>query len=122
VIADFKAATIRAVKAGYQVMEIHAAHGIYCIHFSFNVRTDAYGGGLKQNSLTLKCSKQYNRNGQICRCLFVFRLRLGRWRLECRRICTALIAKRKGVDLIDVSSGALVPYQKIPVALSSAIC
>jgi 2,4-dienoyl-CoA reductase-like NADH-dependent reductase (Old Yellow Enzyme family) len=33
VIADFKAATIRAVKAGYQVMEIHAAHGIYCISF-----------------------------------------------------------------------------------------
>jgi hypothetical protein len=33
------------------------------------------------------------------------------------------IPKRKGVDLIDVSSGALVPYQKIPVALiTSAIC
>jgi 2,4-dienoyl-CoA reductase-like NADH-dependent reductase (Old Yellow Enzyme family) len=31
VIADFKAATIRAVKAGYQVMEIHAAH--ICISF-----------------------------------------------------------------------------------------
>jgi 2,4-dienoyl-CoA reductase-like NADH-dependent reductase (Old Yellow Enzyme family) len=31
VIADFKAATIRAVKAGYQVMEIHAAHG-YLLH------------------------------------------------------------------------------------------
>jgi 2,4-dienoyl-CoA reductase-like NADH-dependent reductase (Old Yellow Enzyme family) len=37
--------------------------------------------------------------------------------LECRRICTAFYTlKRKGVDLIDVSSGALVPYQKIPVA------
>jgi 2,4-dienoyl-CoA reductase-like NADH-dependent reductase (Old Yellow Enzyme family) len=46
-----------------------------------------------------------------------FGYRLGRWRLECRRICTAFYTlKRKGVDLIDVSSGALVPYQKIPVA------
>jgi 2,4-dienoyl-CoA reductase-like NADH-dependent reductase (Old Yellow Enzyme family) len=50
VIADFKAATIRAVKAGYQVMEIHAAHG-YLLHQFLsplsNVRTDAYGGSLK---------------------------------------------------------------------------
>jgi 2,4-dienoyl-CoA reductase-like NADH-dependent reductase (Old Yellow Enzyme family) len=36
--------------------------------------------------------------------------------LECRRICTAFYTLKKGVDLIDVSSGALVPYQKIPVA------
>jgi hypothetical protein len=28
----------------------------------------------------------------------------------------SLLLKEKGVDLIDVSSGALVPYQKIPVA------
>jgi 2,4-dienoyl-CoA reductase-like NADH-dependent reductase (Old Yellow Enzyme family) len=33
VIADFKAATIRAVKAGYQVMEIMRLTGIYCISF-----------------------------------------------------------------------------------------
>jgi hypothetical protein len=51
VIADFKAATIRAVKAGYQVMEIHAAC-VYCISFFLliNVRTDAYGGSFEQNS------------------------------------------------------------------------
>jgi hypothetical protein len=36
---------------------------------------------------------------------------------ECRRVCEAFyILKEKGVDLIDVSSGALVPYQQIPVA------
>jgi 2,4-dienoyl-CoA reductase-like NADH-dependent reductase (Old Yellow Enzyme family) len=46
VIADFKAATIRSVN-GYQVMEIHAAHG-YLLHQFLsplsNLRTDAYGG------------------------------------------------------------------------------
>jgi 2,4-dienoyl-CoA reductase-like NADH-dependent reductase (Old Yellow Enzyme family) len=48
VIADFKAATIRAVKAGYQVMEIHAAHG-YLLHLlsPLSVRTDAYGGSFE---------------------------------------------------------------------------
>jgi 2,4-dienoyl-CoA reductase-like NADH-dependent reductase (Old Yellow Enzyme family) len=46
-----------------------------------------------------------------------FGYRLGRWRLECRRVCEAFYnLKEKGVDLIDVSSGALVPYQQIPVA------
>jgi 2,4-dienoyl-CoA reductase-like NADH-dependent reductase (Old Yellow Enzyme family) len=35
VIADFKAATIRAVKAGYQVMEIHAAHVIASVSFFY---------------------------------------------------------------------------------------
>jgi 2,4-dienoyl-CoA reductase-like NADH-dependent reductase (Old Yellow Enzyme family) len=33
VITDFKTATKRAVQAGYKVMEIHAAHGIYYISF-----------------------------------------------------------------------------------------
>jgi hypothetical protein len=40
---------------------------------------------------------------------------VGRWRLE-KNLYSLYNLKRKGVDLIDVSSGALVPYQKIPVA------
>jgi len=47
VIADFQAATRRALVAGYEVVEVHAAHG-YLLHEFFsplsNHRTDAYGG------------------------------------------------------------------------------
>jgi 2,4-dienoyl-CoA reductase-like NADH-dependent reductase (Old Yellow Enzyme family) len=54
VIADFKAATIRAVKAGYQVMEIHAAICQFLSPLS-NVRTDAYGGSFENRiRLTLE--------------------------------------------------------------------
>lgn len=47
-VADFASATLRALAAGYKIVEIHGAHG-YLLH-SFlsplsNKRTDAYGGG-----------------------------------------------------------------------------
>jgi 2,4-dienoyl-CoA reductase-like NADH-dependent reductase (Old Yellow Enzyme family) len=43
--------------------------------------------------------------------------------MEAEESVQLLYLKRKGVDLIDVSSGALVPYQKIPSSqLPSAIC
>src|SRR5882724_1022021 len=50
VVADFKAAAERALKAGFKVIELHGAHG-YLVHEFLsplsNQRTDAYGGPFK---------------------------------------------------------------------------
>ena len=46
---DFKNAAIRSIKAGFDMIEIHGAHG-YLLHSFFsplsNKRTDNYGGTL----------------------------------------------------------------------------
>lgn len=123
VIADFKAATIRSVKAGYQVMEIHAAHG-YLLHQFLsplsNLRTDTYGGSFENRiRLTLEVVEAVQSEWPKDLPLFV-RISAtdwadGGWNAE-ESVRLSTILKEKGVDLIDVSSGALVPYQQIPVA------
>lgn len=122
VIADFKAATKRAVKAGFQVMEIHAAHG-YLLHSFFsplsNKRTDDYGGSFDNRiRLTLEVVEAVQSEWPKDLPLFV-RISAsdwaeGGWDIE-ESVLLSKVLKEKGVDLIDVSSGALVPYQKIPV-------
>jgi 2,4-dienoyl-CoA reductase-like NADH-dependent reductase (Old Yellow Enzyme family) len=122
VITDFKTATQRAVKAGYQVMEIHAAHG-YLLHQFLsplsNVRTDNYGGSFENRiRLTLEVLEAVQSEWPKDLPLFV-RISAtdwadGGWNAE-ESVALSKIIKDKGVDLIDVSTGALVPYQKIPV-------
>lgn len=123
VIADFKAATIRSVKAGYKVMEIHAAHG-YLLHQFLsplsNLRTDNYGGSFENRiRLTLEVLEAVQSEWPKDLPLFV-RISAtdwadGGWNAE-ESVQLSTILKEKGVDLIDVSSGALVPFQNIPVA------
>lgn len=122
VLADFKAATVRSVKAGFQVMEIHAAHG-YLLH-SFlsplsNERTDDYGGSFDNRiRLTLEVVDAVQSEWPKDLPLFV-RISASDWAEGgwdiAESVLLSKVLKEKGVDLIDVSSGALVPYQKIPV-------
>ncbi|MBG6110968.1 2,4-dienoyl-CoA reductase-like NADH-dependent reductase (Old Yellow Enzyme family) [Flavobacterium sp. CG_9.10] len=122
VISDFKSATKRAVEAGFQVMEIHAAHG-YLMHQFLsplsNFRTDEYGGSFENRiRLTIEVVEAVQSEWTKDLPLFV-RISAtdwaeGGWNIE-ESVQLSKILKEKGVDLIDVSSGGAVSYQQIPL-------
>ncbi|KDN53918.1 NADH:flavin oxidoreductase/NADH oxidase [Flavobacterium seoulense] len=120
VISDFKSATKRAVEAGYEVLEIHAAHGYLNHQFLSplsNKRTDEYGGSFENRiRLTIEILEAVQTEWPANLPLFV-RISAtdwaeGGWNLE-ESIALSKILKEKGVDLIDVSSGGAVSHQKI---------
>ncbi|MFD1603364.1 NADPH dehydrogenase NamA [Flavobacterium artemisiae] len=120
VISDFKAATKRVVEAGYQVLEIHAAHG-YLLHQFLspltNVRTDEYGGSFENRiRFTLEIVDAVKEEWPSDLPLFV-RISATDWAENGwnpeESVQLAKILKEKDVDLIDVSSGGLVSHQKI---------
>lgn len=123
VVSAFEAAARRALAAGFQVIEIHAAHG-YLLHEFLsplsNHRTDDYGGSLENRMRLLlrvaKCLRQLLPQELP---LFV-RISATDWANEGWDIEQSVVLcqhlKDIGVDLIDVSSGALVPKARIPVS------
>ncbi len=123
VVAAFEAATSRSLAAGFQVIEIHAAHG-YLLHEFLsplsNRRMDHYGGSLENRMrLPLRVVEHVRRVVPNDLPLYV-RISAtdwayGGWDLD-QSIVFARRAKDLGVDLIDVSSGALIPKVHIPVA------
>lgn len=122
VIGAFEAATRRALAAGFRVIEIHAAHG-YLLHEFLsplsNQRTDAYGGSLENRMrLPLRVAERLRALLPDDVPLFV-RISAtdwveGGWDIE-QSVVLCRELRALGVDLIDVSSGALVPHAKIPV-------
>ena len=122
VIDDFRAAAQRALDAGFELLEIHAAHG-YLLHQFLspltNRRGDEWGGGFEQRiRLTLAVI-------EAVRDVWPERLPLwlrisatdwaeGGWDLE-QSVALCERARDAGVDLVDVSSGGLVPWQRIEV-------
>jgi len=121
-ISDFKAATRRAVEAGYEVLEIHAAHGYLNHQFLSplsNTRTDEYGGSFENRiRFTIEVLEAVQTEWPANLPLFV-RISAtdwaeGGWNIE-ESIALSKILKEKGVDLIDVSSGGAVSHQKIPL-------
>jgi len=122
VISDFKTAALRSLKAGYKLVEIHAAHG-YLIHQFLsplsNYRVDNYGGSFENRTrLLLEIVDSIKEVWPSNLPLFV-RISAtdwveGGWNIYEAVQLTAIL-KQKGVDLIDCSSGGMVPYAKIPV-------
>ena len=123
VVAAFAQAARRAVQAGFDLIEVHAAHG-YLLH-SFlsplsNHREDEYGGPLENRCrLPVEVVRAVRREVPADMPLFV-RISAtdwaeGGWDVE-QSVALARTLKAEGADLIDVSSGGLVPTAKIPVA------
>lgn len=123
VIQDFVHAAERAREAGFQIIELHGAHG-YLLHQFFsplsNQRTDAYGGSRENRArLLLEVTEAVRKVWPEEYPIFV-RLSCTDWVDEGIQVedCVWLAAalKAKGVDLIDCSSGGLVPNAQVPVA------
>jgi 2,4-dienoyl-CoA reductase-like NADH-dependent reductase (Old Yellow Enzyme family) len=122
VVAAFEAATRRALAAGFRVIEIHAAHG-YLLHEFLsplsNLRTDQYGGSLDNRMrLVLQVAERVRRIVPLELPVFI-RISAtdwaeGGWDVD-QSVVLAGRLKEIGIDLIDVSSGGLVPRARIPV-------
>jgi 2,4-dienoyl-CoA reductase-like NADH-dependent reductase (Old Yellow Enzyme family) len=122
IVKAFADGARRALAAGFDVVEIHAAHG-YLLHEFLsplaNQRTDAYGGSL-ENRMRLPLEVV-----EAVRAVWPEQLPLfvrisatdwadGGWNVD-ESVALAQELRERGVDLVDVSSGGLVPFAKIPV-------
>lgn len=119
---DFTSATERSLKAGFKVIEIHAAHGYLINEFLSplsNLRTDEYGGSF-ENRIRILLEIVAAIRSVIKEEIPLF-VRIsasdwveGGWTIE-DSIVLSKVLKTKGVDLIDCSSGGVSHEQKIPV-------
>lgn len=122
VLNGFRKAAARALQAGFKVAEIHAAHG-YLLH-SFlsplsNQRTDEYGGSFENRIRLLLQTVESVRAVWPAELPLLVRISAtdwapGGWDPEQSAQLAALLREEE-VDLIDCSSGGLVPHQKINI-------
>jgi 2,4-dienoyl-CoA reductase-like NADH-dependent reductase (Old Yellow Enzyme family) len=122
VINDFKMAAQRALSAGFKLIEIHAAHGYLVNEFLSplsNQRTDDYGGSFENrirllveiiDAIQILWPKELPLFVRISATDWAE----GGWNVD-DSVRLAAILKNKGVDLIDCSSGGLMPAVKIPL-------
>ena len=119
---DFRNAAARAWKAGFKVIELHAAHG-YLLHEFLspysNQRTDQYGGSFENRvRFLVELVAAVRESWPLELPLFV-RISAtewveGAWSEE-DSVKLANILKDKTVDLIDCSTGGNIPKVKIPL-------
>jgi 2,4-dienoyl-CoA reductase-like NADH-dependent reductase (Old Yellow Enzyme family) len=122
-VKDYVHSTALAEKAGFQLIELHMAHG-YLMHEFLspmsNQRSDEYGGSLENRirfplEVAAAVRKSWSQELPIfVRISATDWLENGGWDLE-QSILFAKKLKELGIDLIDCSSGGNVPKAKIPV-------
>jgi 2,4-dienoyl-CoA reductase-like NADH-dependent reductase (Old Yellow Enzyme family) len=111
-VRDFAAAAVRAVEVGFDVIEIHAAHG-YLLHQFYsplaNTRTDEYGGDFEGRTKFLVEVAQAIREAIPEETPLFVRISATDWVDDGWNIIDSIelskILKVIGVDLIDVSTG-----------------
>lgn len=120
-VKDFVNATKRALQAGFEVFEIHGAHGYLINEFLSpisNQRQDEYGGSFENRTRLLLEIVQEMRKIIPDQPLFV-RISATEWVEngwnENDSVALAKILKEQSVDVIDCSSGGSAFDQKIPV-------
>jgi 2,4-dienoyl-CoA reductase-like NADH-dependent reductase (Old Yellow Enzyme family) len=118
----FVKATERAIEAGFDTVELHAAHG-YLLHEFLsplsNRRTDHYGGAFENRIRLLVEVVDAVRATLPVELPLLVRISAtdwfeGGWDLD-QSVALAKVLKMHRVDLIDVSSGGLTPLQVMAV-------
>lgn len=121
-VQHFKKAARRAVKAGFDVIEIHGAHG-YLIHQFLsplsNIRTDEYGGTFENRIRFLieivdAVNEELNENIALFVRISGTEYAENGWDIQ-SSVELAKILKEHAVDLVDVSSGGNIHGAKISV-------
>lgn len=122
-VADFAASARRAREAGFKVLEIHAAHG-YLIHQFLsplsNQRTDGYGGSFDNRIRFLREIIAAVREEWPDTLPLFVRISAtdwveGGWEIADSVALATVLHAEGQVDLVDCSSGALSPAQKIKI-------
>ncbi|WP_336958533.1 NADPH dehydrogenase NamA [Chryseobacterium contaminans] len=121
-VQNFKKAARRAVKAGFDVIEIHGAHG-YLIHQFLsplsNIRTDEYGGSFENRIRFLieivdAVNEELNENTALFVRVSGTEYAENGWDIQ-DSVALAKALKEHAVDLVDVSSGGNIHGAKISV-------
>ncbi|MFT3735256.1 MAG: NADH:flavin oxidoreductase/NADH oxidase [Rhodocyclaceae bacterium] len=123
VVSDYVAAARRALAAGFDVAEVHAAHG-YLLHQFLspvaNQRTDEYGGSFENRiRLTLEVTQAVREVWPAHLPVFV-RLSATDWAEEGgwtpdETVELSRRLKALGADLIDISTGGMLPTASMPI-------
>ncbi len=122
VVADFAQAARRAHRAGFRVAEIHGAHG-YLLHQFLsplsNRREDAWGGDFDGRARLALAVAEAVRSEWPAELPLWFRVSATDWATggwsDDETVELARRLHERGVDLVDCSSGGLVPHAKIPL-------
>jgi 2,4-dienoyl-CoA reductase-like NADH-dependent reductase (Old Yellow Enzyme family) len=122
IIKAFAKAAERALEAGFDLVELHAAHG-YLLHEFLsplsNQRTDQYGGGFENRIRMVVEVVDAIRAALPAELPFFVRISAtdwaeGGWDIE-QSVALAKVLKEHKVDLIDVSSGGMTPQAVMPI-------